>query len=69
MPFQASDRYKFNAVFFDGHVELLGDLEGANPNFWNPKGTSIGPTAGTQMPNSVLTRYGIDSGKAYIVGE
>jgi prepilin-type N-terminal cleavage/methylation domain-containing protein/prepilin-type processing-associated H-X9-DG protein len=39
--FQASDRYQFNALFFDGHVETLGDLEGANPTFWGPKGTKF----------------------------
>ena len=36
-----ANQYKFNAVFYDGHVETLGDLEGANPVFWMPKGTLV----------------------------
>jgi prepilin-type processing-associated H-X9-DG protein len=31
--------YRFNAGFFDGHVETLDDLNGSNPKFWFPKGT------------------------------
>ena len=30
-----------NAGFYDGHVELLGDLEGSNPRMWMPKGTAV----------------------------
>jgi prepilin-type N-terminal cleavage/methylation domain-containing protein/prepilin-type processing-associated H-X9-DG protein len=40
-PLQADDAYKFNALFFDGHVALLGDLEGSNPVYWAPKGSTI----------------------------
>jgi prepilin-type N-terminal cleavage/methylation domain-containing protein/prepilin-type processing-associated H-X9-DG protein len=40
--FGATDSYKFNAAFFDGHVETLGDLEGSNPMYWLPKGTIVG---------------------------
>ncbi len=36
-----ANSFKFNAAFYDGHVELLGDLEGANPTFWVPKGSTI----------------------------
>ena len=39
-PFGAADAYKFNAGFFDGHVELLGDLQGSNPAMWMPSGSS-----------------------------
>jgi len=34
------DSYRFNVAFFDGHVETMGDLQGANPNYWFPKGTT-----------------------------
>lgn len=33
--------YKFNAGFYDGHVETLDELTGSNPAFWNPTGTFI----------------------------
>jgi prepilin-type processing-associated H-X9-DG protein len=35
------DTYRFNAGFFDGHVETLGDLQGADPSMWFPKGTEL----------------------------
>jgi prepilin-type N-terminal cleavage/methylation domain-containing protein/prepilin-type processing-associated H-X9-DG protein len=34
--------FRFNAVFFDGHVETLKGLDGADPRMWAPKGTTIG---------------------------
>jgi prepilin-type N-terminal cleavage/methylation domain-containing protein len=34
-----ADQYRFNIAFFDAHVETLGDLEGARPEFWMPKNT------------------------------
>lgn len=40
-PFGQTNSYKMNALFFDGHVESLGDLESSNPTFWNPRGTII----------------------------
>jgi len=33
--------FRFEAAFFDGHVEVLDDLQGSNPVFWAPKGTMI----------------------------
>ncbi|HEX8525105.1 MAG TPA: type II secretion system protein [Tepidisphaeraceae bacterium] len=38
-PFASADLYKANFGFFDGHVETLGDLESARPEYWLPKGT------------------------------
>ncbi len=37
----APDSYKFNAAFFDGHVETLGDYQGSDPNLWGPKGGTL----------------------------
>jgi prepilin-type N-terminal cleavage/methylation domain-containing protein/prepilin-type processing-associated H-X9-DG protein len=36
-----ADSFKFNVGFYDGHVELLGDLQGANPAYWLPSGATI----------------------------
>lgn len=36
-----ADTFKFAAAFYDGHVEMLGDLEGADPALWNPRGTTL----------------------------
>jgi prepilin-type processing-associated H-X9-DG protein len=40
-PWFADDSYRFNAAFFDGHVETLGAFEGADPHMWFPPGTEI----------------------------
>ncbi|MEM8874192.1 MAG: prepilin-type N-terminal cleavage/methylation domain-containing protein [Planctomycetota bacterium] len=47
---------KANFGFFDGHVETLGDLEGADPNMWVPEGTSLN-VAGNQMWQDVIDTY------------
>jgi prepilin-type N-terminal cleavage/methylation domain-containing protein/prepilin-type processing-associated H-X9-DG protein len=51
-----ADAFRFNAGFFDGHVETLGDLEGANPEFWVPKGTEVAANASQVYPD-VLKLY------------
>lgn len=33
--------YRFNAVFFDGHVETLDGQTGSNPALWLPRGTTV----------------------------
>ncbi|HYO08384.1 MAG TPA: prepilin-type N-terminal cleavage/methylation domain-containing protein [Tepidisphaeraceae bacterium] len=55
-----ADLYKFNAGFFDGHVELLGDLQGANPHLWIPAGAVYDPGAnfGAPMWKDVETHFG-----------
>jgi len=35
-----------NLVFFDGHVELMNDLEATEPNFWFPSGSKLGDPGG-----------------------
>ncbi len=45
--------------FYDGHVELLDDMAGMNPEFWWPKGTvhsspaNSGPTRRRQLQNQL----------------
>ncbi len=46
--------YRFNAPFFDGHVQTLTDLQGANPGYWSPPGTVIPRSECTQ---DVLNKY------------
>jgi prepilin-type processing-associated H-X9-DG protein len=41
---KGTDMYKGNFGFFDGHVELLGDMQSANPALWVPKGGKVWST-------------------------
>lgn len=50
-----ADAFKANFVYYDGHVETLGDLESANPNLWLPVDTVLDP--GGMLPD-VSARYG-----------
>jgi prepilin-type N-terminal cleavage/methylation domain-containing protein/prepilin-type processing-associated H-X9-DG protein len=61
-----SDSYRFNAGFYDGHVETLGDLEGSNPNFWNPSGTQV-LAPNTLMTADVWKKYAGSMTTAYVV--
>jgi prepilin-type N-terminal cleavage/methylation domain-containing protein/prepilin-type processing-associated H-X9-DG protein len=40
-PGVALSSYKFNLAFFDGHVELMNGLDGADPSLWIPSGGSV----------------------------
>lgn len=40
-PRRKADEFKANYAFFDGHVELLGDLQSSDPNMWLPKGSTV----------------------------
>ena len=55
-----SGYYRFNAAFFDGHVETMDDLSGANPFLWYPKGTDL-ETSPTQMYADVTNAHGLPS--------
>jgi prepilin-type N-terminal cleavage/methylation domain-containing protein/prepilin-type processing-associated H-X9-DG protein len=48
--------FRFNVGFFDGHVETLDDLTGADPTMWFPKGTQLGVDS-NQMYADVLSRF------------
>jgi prepilin-type N-terminal cleavage/methylation domain-containing protein/prepilin-type processing-associated H-X9-DG protein len=52
-----ADTYRMNVGFFDGHVELLGDLQASDPGMWLPKGTSLDMTS-SQLNADVLSLYG-----------
>lgn len=55
--------FSFAAVFFDGHVEVLGDLDGANPVYWMPRGTTVAPE---EFWNDVYSHYGITGNQVYV---
>lgn len=40
--------YRFNAVFFDGHVETLDAGTGMNPQLWIPKSSLLTATEVTE---------------------
>ena len=48
--------FRFNIAFFDGHVETVDDLTGANPLMWYPKGTELRVNT-TQFYNDQMARY------------
>ncbi|HEX4053761.1 MAG TPA: type II secretion system protein [Tepidisphaeraceae bacterium] len=56
-PFGKTGSYEFNAGFYDGHVETLGDLEGADPAYWMPTGTEI---ANTEITKDAQIKYSSD---------
>ena len=49
--------FRFNVAFFDGHVETLDDLAGADPKLWHPKGSTLFPVNTTQLDNDQMARY------------
>jgi len=48
--------FKMNLVFFDGHVERMGDLQAADPRMWLPAGSRLAP--GSTYPD-VTNFYGL----------
>jgi prepilin-type N-terminal cleavage/methylation domain-containing protein/prepilin-type processing-associated H-X9-DG protein len=56
-PFGKTGSYEFNAGFFDGHVETLTDIQGADPAYWAPTGTSI---ANTEITKDAQILYSSD---------
>jgi len=53
----AANTFKFNVGFYDGHVQLMGDLEGSNPAMWNPKDTVLGINGGRVYQDVIDTYY------------
>ena len=58
--FGSTDSYRFNVGFFDGHVETMGDLQGANPKFWYPKGSVLTAAPGTTEQSSEIWKDCLD---------
>ncbi|MFH1418193.1 MAG: type II secretion system protein [Planctomycetota bacterium] len=52
----AANAYKANFAFYDGHVETMGDLQSANPQYWLPLGGKLDDT--NTLPD-VKAHYGI----------
>jgi prepilin-type processing-associated H-X9-DG protein len=55
-PGAKSGTFRFNIGFFDGHVETVDDLAGANPSLWYPKGTLLKVDVNQQW-DDVMQRY------------
>jgi hypothetical protein len=56
-PGAPADAMRFVAGFYDGHVAVMGDLEGSNPAFWNPKGTQLQVSASREYNDVRRTFY------------
>ena len=66
-----ADSFTFNAGFFDGHVETMGDLQAANPSLWNPPGTvcSAGATGNNAVQGDAYKRYCNGTGSVFTVSQ
>jgi prepilin-type N-terminal cleavage/methylation domain-containing protein/prepilin-type processing-associated H-X9-DG protein len=60
-----TDNFTMNLLFYDGHVQLMHDLDSANPNFWCPTGTYI---SNTEPTSDVVKQY-FGSASSYTVGD
>ena len=56
-PNAALTSYKFNVGFFDGHVETMNGLTGADPNIWAPSGTVINTSEIDPAKPQVISTY------------
>jgi len=74
-PLLATNTYKFNLCFYDGHAETMGDLQAANPSFWAPSGTKLYVTYGgsNEMWPDVQTAYcqgaAMDTNGVYVMAQ
>jgi prepilin-type N-terminal cleavage/methylation domain-containing protein len=49
--------FRLNAVFYDGHVDTLTELDSANPGYWLPTGTTFTATSLAKMDADVKAIY------------
>jgi prepilin-type N-terminal cleavage/methylation domain-containing protein/prepilin-type processing-associated H-X9-DG protein len=68
-PGASGDTFRFNAAFWDGHVETLGDLEGSDPRLWAPRGTSINAARGTEQWNDTYDAFMGGATGTFIIGD
>ena len=54
-----ANAYKISLAFLDGHVETVGDLDAANPQYWLPKGSKLDTSA---LYPDVRARFGLNAG-------
>jgi prepilin-type N-terminal cleavage/methylation domain-containing protein len=64
-PHGPADSMKFAAGFFDGHAEVLGDLQGSDPALWVPKGSWIGDVCW----NDVAAHFGVPVNGGYYINK
>jgi prepilin-type N-terminal cleavage/methylation domain-containing protein len=57
-PGAAADTFKMAVGFFDGHVQILGDLEAADPNLWFPRGSTYDPNGSYGLAADAKAKYG-----------
>jgi prepilin-type N-terminal cleavage/methylation domain-containing protein len=57
-PYAPADAMRFVVGFYDGHVEVMGDLEGSDPAMWNPKGTQLQIAANREYADVRNKYYG-----------
>jgi prepilin-type processing-associated H-X9-DG protein len=47
---------RMNCGFYDGHVQTMGDLQVANPEYWMPRNSVVWPGSG-EVYTDVLKKY------------
>lgn len=62
MTFSYRHAGRLAAAFWDGHGEMLGDIESRNPNLWGPSRSTfidrtVNPQAGTGLDRAVIDNY------------
>jgi prepilin-type N-terminal cleavage/methylation domain-containing protein/prepilin-type processing-associated H-X9-DG protein len=53
-----ADDFKMNVGFYDGHVQLMGDLEASNPSLWFPRGSIYDPSGTYGLLPDAKAKYG-----------
>ena len=51
--------YRFNAAFYDGHVDSMTEIESSNPKYWLPRGAKLNTGGLAKVWPDVVTNYGV----------